>query len=210
MKRLPALLTLCLGYAGTVLAETPAPATDPAPLVEKAITAAGGRDKLLQLFRIREVFHFGDAPEPAAGKKRSTRESVLEAPKYWWLGGKDRTDEPAKFDVWGWTLGALADGKTKVEVVPDVTEDGNRPAFGLRVSGTVQPAMELYFDRETSLLIRMDWRGDIYRYSEVKEHDGVKYPSKCIIYKKTGNKPWFYHEITELERLKALPPGLSR
>ncbi len=182
---------------------------DPKPLVAKAVAAAGGADKLLKLFRMKELFHFGDKPEPAEGKKRSTRESVCEAPKYWWVGKADRTDEPAKFDVWAWTLGPLMDPQSKIETVPDVTENG-KPASGLRVSGTVTPAMELYFDKETHLLVRMDWRTDIYRFSDWREHDGVKYPAKSIIYKKAGNKPWFYHEITEIERLKELPAGLTR
>lgn len=195
--------------SAAVQAQSTPKTTDPKPLIDKAVAAVGGADKLLKLFRIKELYHFGDKPEPAEGKKRSVRDSVLEAPAYWWVGKKDRTDEPAKFDVWGWTLGAITDPKSKVVTVPDVTEEG-RDAFGLRVSGTVTPEMELYFDRESSLLVRMDWRGDIYRFSAWKEHDGVKYPSKCIIFKKAGGKPWFYHEITELERLKELPPGIVR
>jgi hypothetical protein len=201
-------LVLCLA-ASMSQAQEAAPKTDAKPLIAKAVAAAGGEAKLLKLFRIKEIYHFGDKPEPAEGKKKSTRVSVLEPPKYWWVGKADRTDEPAKFDVWGWTLGALLDAQSQVEGVADVTESG-RPAYGLRVSGTVTPPMELYFDQETSLLVRMDWRNDIYRYSDTREHDGVKYPAKCIIYKKVGDKPWFYHEITELERLKELPEGVKR
>ncbi len=197
---------LCLLLATTALAQT---ASDPKPLIDKAVAAVGGADKLLKLFRMKEQFHSGAEPEPKAGKKKTSRESVLEAPAYWWLGKKDRTDEPAKFDVWGWTLGAITDPKSKVEVVPDVTEDG-KAAFGLRVSGTITPPMELYFDPQSSLLVRMDWRADIYRFSDWKEHDGVKYPSRCIIYKKASGKPWFHHEIVEIERLKELPAELTR
>lgn len=185
------------------------PPADPRPLVTKAVAAVGGEDKLLKLFRMKERFHFGAEPTPPAGKQPSTRESVLEAPAYWWLNKKDRTDEPAKFDVWGWTLGAITDAKSKIEVVPDVVDEG-KPAFGLRVSETVKPPMELYFDKKDHLLVRLDWRSDIYRFSDWKEHDGVKYPSKCIILKKSTGKPWFFHEITELERLKELPAGIER
>ncbi len=32
----------------------------------------------------------------------------------------------------------------------------------------------------------------------------LKYPSKTIMSKKATDQPWFYHEITELERLKEL------
>jgi len=206
LRSLVPLFLLALGASAFAQA-APAPA-DPKPLIDKAVSAAGGADKLLRLFRIKEEFHFGDTPEPKGGKE-SARESVLEPPQYWWLGKKDRTDEPAKFDVWAWTLGAITDAKSKVEAVPDVTEQ-DKPAWGLRVSGTITPAMELYFDKDTNLLVRIDWRSDIYRFSEWLEHDGAKYPSRCIIYKKASGKPWFYHRIAEIERLKELPAGITR
>ncbi len=206
---LPRLLPFLFVVFTTVGYADPASVPAPGPLVEKAVAAAGGQGKLLKLFRMKEKFHFGDAPEPPEGKKPSTRESILEAPDYWWVGKKDRTGEPAKFDVWAWTLGAVVDPRTKIETVPDIQEEG-KPAPGIRLSGTVTPAMELYFDPASALLLRMDWRGDIYRFSEWKDHDGTKYPSKCVIFKKSTGKPWFFHEITELERLKDLPEGIIR
>lgn len=199
-----ALLSLVIATRGQ---DAPAPA-DPKPLIAKAVAAVGGADKLLKLFRMKEAYHSGADPVPASGRE-TPRESVLEAPTNWWIGKNDRTDEPAKFDVWGWTLGAITDSKSKVEVVPDVVDDG-KPAFGLRVSETIKPPMELYFDQQTNLLVRIDWRGDIYRFSDWKEHDGVKYASRCVLFKKATGKPWFYHQITELERLKELPAGLTR
>lgn len=205
ISRLTFLLPILILAVTHMQAQT----ADPKPLIDKAITAVGGKDKLLTLFRVKELFHFGDKPEPAEGKKRSTRESVIEPPKYWWIGTKERAEEPAKYDVWAWTLGVLTDAQSKVEVIPDMTDEG-RAAYGLRVSGTVTPAMDLYFDKETSLLCRLDWRGDFYRFSEWKEHDGVKYASRTIIFKKSGGKPWFYHEVTGLERLKELPAKLKR
>ena len=202
MKRLLlGLILLCHGAAAV--------AEDAAAKVTRVVQAAGGEDKLLKLFRIEEIFHFGDKPEPVEGKKRSTRESVLEMPGLWWLKGKERADEPAKFDVWAWTLGILVDPKAKVEGIPD-KEDGGKALFGLRVSAVVDPAMDLYFDPETSLLTRIDWRGDIYRFSDHKEHDGAKYASRTIIYKAASGKPWFFHEVTAVERLAALPEGVVR
>lgn len=199
---------LLLSLAATTHGQSTPEPTDAKPLIAKAVAAVGGADKLLKLFRMKEQYHSGADPVPKSGKE-TPRESVLEAPANWWLNKKDRTDEPAKFDVWGWTLGAITDAKSKVEVVPEVIDDG-KPAFGLRVSETIKPAMELYFDKQTNLLVRIDWREDIYRFSAWKEHDGVKYPSKCVIFKKATGKPWFYHEIAELERLKELPAGLTR
>lgn len=198
-------LSLLASFTTALNAQT----ADPKPLVDKVITAVGGQGKLLTLFRMREIFHFGDKPEPAEGKKRSTRESVVEPPQSWWIGNKERAEEPAKYDVWAWTLGLLTDPTTKVEVIPDMMDEG-KTCFGLRASGTVTPAMDLYFDKTTNLLLRIDWRADFYRFSEWKETDGVKYASKTVIFKKTGGKPWFFHEVTAVERLKELPANLKR
>jgi hypothetical protein len=67
----------------------------------------------------------------------------------------------------------------------------------------------LYFDRETMLLRRLDWRNDFYRFSEWKEHDGLRFASRTVIFKTKSGKPWFFHDITELERLAQLPAGLN-
>jgi len=56
----------------------------------------------------------------------------------------------------------------------------------------------------------VDWRNDIFRFSEPKEYDGFKYASKCVLYKRDSGKPWFFHEIVSLERLKELPEGLKK
>lgn len=201
-----AFAAFCLA---SVLAAGRAEAADAAEKVRKVVEAAGGAEKLLKRFRIEEVFHFGDTPEPPEGKKRTVRESVLEMPSFWWIKGKERADEPAKFDVWAWTLGILVDPKARVEVVPE-KQDGGKALFGLRVSAVVEPAMDLYFDPETDLLTRLDWRGDIYRFSDWKEHDGAKYASRTVIYKAASGKPWFFHEVTAVERLRALPEGVVR
>ena len=182
---------------------------DPKPLVEKALTAVGGKDKLLKIFRIKEIFHFGSTPEPAEGKQRSTRESILSQPDKWWINKKERGAEPAKDDVRAWSLDLLVDEKSKIEVIPDLTDEG-KACFGLQVSGSVEPAMKFYFDKETSLLHRLDWRADFYRFSHWKEHDGLRYAAKTIIFKVKDNKPWFFHEVTEIERLAQLPEGLTK
>jgi hypothetical protein len=180
---------------------------DPKPLVEKALTAVGGEDKLLKIFRFKEIFHFGDKPEPPEGKTRSTRVSVFSQPDQWWLGKQERGEEPSKDDVRAWSLDLLLDDQSKFEIIPDLIDEGKTCA-GLRVSGSVTPAMDFYFDKETSLLHRLDWRGDFYRFSDWKEHDGLKYASKTIMFKKKDGKPWFFHEVTALERLAELPEGL--
>ncbi len=178
---------------------------DPKALIKQIVTAAGGEDKLLKLFRIKERLNVTSDPE----QKGNERVSILEPPKYWWIGKDERGPEPAKFLAWAWTLGALTDPASKVETIPEVTES-EKPAFGLRLSETVDPPMDLYFDKDSSRLVRIDWRTDIHRLSEWKDRDGVKYPAKCIGYKKSTGKPWYFSEIMELERLNILPEGLKR
>jgi hypothetical protein len=199
---------LALGCASLLSSSARAEKPDPQALVRQVVAAAGGEDKLLKLFRIRERLNV--SPDPA--KPGSERVSVLEPPKYWWLGKKERVreeKEPATFLVWAWTLGALTDPKSRLEVLPEVTE-AERPAFGLRVSGTITPPMDVYFDRAANRLVRIDWRSDIHRFSDWKEHDGVKYPAKCVGHKKSTGQPWYFSDILELTRLHDLPPGLKR
>lgn len=200
------LLTVALFLAGSAWGAQDA--TEPQQLVRQAVEAVGGEAKLLKLFRIRERINVSPDPE----KKGSERVSVLEPPKYWWLGKKERVrdeKEPATFLVWAWTLGAITDPASKLEVLPEIT-DQNQMLKGLRVSGTITPPMDLYFSQADHHLVRIDWRSDIHRFSDWKEHDGVKYPARCIGYKKSNDKPWYYSDILELERLKDLPEGLSR
>jgi hypothetical protein len=199
---------LCLLAAFSLTAFAQARNADPKPLVEKALAAVGGKNKLLKVFRIKEIFHFGNTPEPPEGKNRSIRESILSQPDKWWINRKERGIEPAKDDVRAWSLDLLVDEKSQFEIIPDLTDEG-KTLIGLRVSGSVTPAMDFYFDKETSLLHRLDWRGDFYRFSDWKEHDGLKYASRTIIFKVKDGKPWFFHEITELERLATLPAGLT-
>jgi hypothetical protein len=201
--KIPAFAAICLFGSLAVAAEP-----DPAALVKQVVAAAGGEDKLLKLFRIREQLNVSSDP----AKKGSLRVSVLEPPKYWWLGKKERVKderEPATFLVWAWTLGALTDPASKLEAIPEILE-ADRPAFGLRVSGSINPPLDIYFDKAESRLVRIDWRTDIHRFSDWKEHDGVKYPAKCIGTKKATGKPWYFSEILEVERLKELPPEFMR
>ena len=202
--RLIIRVVFCMLAAALAQAET----SDPKPIVEKAILAAGGKDKLLKIYRLKETFHFGETPEPASGKKRSLRDSILSQPDHWWINKKERGPDPAKDDARAWSLDLLVDEKSRFEVIPEIVDEG-RKCVGLRISGSVTPAMSLYFDQETMLLRRLDWRNDFYRFSEWKEHDGLRYASRTIIFKVKSGKPWFFHDITELQRLAKLPEGLN-
>lgn len=207
--RIVFLIALCLATckANYVLSSDP----DTGIFVKQVVDAVGGEAKLLRLFRARETVNVSSDPD----KKAPERVSVYEPPKYWWTGKNERVkneakpDEPAIFLVWAWTLGILIDPASKLEVLPEIVES-NKPAIGLRVSGSVTPPMEIYFDKVESRLVRIDWRSDIHRFSDWKEVDGVKYPAKCIGFKKNSEKPWYFSEIFELERLTDLPEGLKR
>ncbi|MEQ8789564.1 MAG: hypothetical protein RIC55_24935 [Pirellulaceae bacterium] len=193
-------------YVSLVSFPVAASERDAQVLVKRVVGAAGGADKLLKLFRIEERLTVGSAPK----EDGKIRVSVLEPPEYWWLGKRQRdAEEPARYLAWAWTLGALTDPDSQIAVLPEMEEAG-KPAFGLRVSGTISPPMDLYFDKNESRLVRIDWKSSIHRVSDWKQHDGVRYPAKCVGYKKKNNQPWYFSEIVELRRLTELPEGLKR
>jgi hypothetical protein len=181
------------------------PASPEMKLVSKVIAAAGGDEKLLTLFRMEERY--------SAGKEfvspGTARVSVVEPPTSWWIGTKERGTEPAKITAWAWTLGVLKDPKSKLELLPDIT-DNEKSLSGLRITESVDPAIDMYFDKETDGLVRVDWRNDIYRFSDWKDFDGTKYPAKCAMFRRSSGEPWFFHEIVKIERLQVLPEGLQR
>jgi len=177
-------------------------------LVEQVVTAGGGEARLLKLFRMKERLAVSSDPSV----KGNERVSVLEPPKHWWLGKNDRVKnekEPATFLVWGWTLNALVDEKSNLQSLDEI-KINDKPAFGIRVSETITPPMDLYFDQEAKRLARIQWRTDRHEFSDWKEADGAWYASKCVGYKLATGKQWYQTEILELERLKELPAGLTR
>lgn len=204
------------GWATTALLlalreETPVAQQQNAPspeLLRATLDAIGGQDKILKLFRYKERLAVTADPQ-APGKERV---SVCEPPAHWWQGTRDRVTvdkEPATFLVWGWTLGVLVDPKSKLTLLDDITID-DKPAHGIRVSETVTPAMDLYFDQDTKRLVCIDWRNDRHRFSDWKETAGVSYAAKCVGYKRDTGKRWYHTEILDLEPLTELPEGLQR
>lgn len=177
-------------------------------LVKETVAAVGGEAKLLRLFRMKELLALGADPE----KKGTPRTSVVEPPEHWWQGTKDRVvvdKEPAVKLIWAWTLAAIVDPKSKLETLPDAKVE-DRPVYGIRVSETITPPMDLYFDRETKRLASIEWRADRHVFSDWRTYDGVQYPARCVGYKlKEGNR-WYGTEIVEIERLSELPEGLIR
>ncbi|MGE3806217.1 MAG: hypothetical protein AB7K24_16235 [Gemmataceae bacterium] len=212
-SHLPPILILLVMIA-------PARAADPDPkeLLEKALTAVGGQDKLLKLFQMRERLVLGaTVPPPPDPKEKGGRVSVLEPPANWWINKRDRGAEPAKFLVHAWTLGILVDPKSKLEALPAANIDG-KAVNGLRVSGSVTPPLEMYFDAKEHRLLAIDWRNDRHVFSEWKKtEDGLWYASRAVGFKFTNAKSktlaknqWYQTDILELTRLKELPMGLER
>ena len=180
----------------------------PKKLARRIVQSAGGKANLLSRFAIQERLNVSDD----LAKPGKPRESVFDGHEDWWFRGgkgdwKKKKDEPATDLVWAWTLQALVDEKSKLKVLPEIDEAG-RTLVGLQIGESITPAMDVYFDKTNLQLVRIDWRKDINRFSDWREHDGVKYPAKCIGYRKATGKPWFVSEITELHRLKEIPSDL--
>jgi type 1 glutamine amidotransferase len=179
-------------------------------LIDQIVKAAGGKGKLLSRFTIQEELNVSSDME----KPGKPRESIFDGHDHWWYrSGKGKwekkVNEPATDLVWAWTLQALLDSKSKIVPIPEM-KDGDDILVGLRISETIKPSMDIYFDKKNLQLVRIDWRKDINRFSDWREHDGTTYPSKCIGYKKDSGKPWFRSEITELKRLEELPDELKQ
>lgn len=176
--------------------------------IARAVNSAGGEGRLLRYFTFKDRVLIAEK-DTGFGTKR---ESVMDAPRSWWLktpaGYTERKTEPAKFLVWGWTLGAITDSASTVETIPDV-KDGDQELWGLRVSGTITPPMELYFARTNDLLARIDWRSDIHRFTDWKSAPGgFKYPARVVGHKMATGKIWYFDEVTEVTPLSELPEAV--
>lgn len=175
---------------------------DPAKYAAEIVSRHGGADRLLKTFSMAETYSTN------GGKKNSDRVSKLQPPHLWYLGQTERVSESGKGsvcqDVWMWTLGPLADPKTKLSAAPDAAVDG-RNAHALKVSGTIEPAIVAYFDAETFGLVRIDWKGQQFVFSEPKVFDGATVPTHCVLYGKDG-KERIRTDIRAITRLATLPP----
>lgn len=209
-------LSLCLVFGAVQVAYTEEP--EPKQLVDKVVSAVGGEDKLLKLFQMRERLVLGATIPPAVDPAmKGGRVSVVEPPGLWWIGTKERGEEPAKILAYCWTLGILVDPKSKLEVLPEITVDG-KAAVGLRVSEIVKPHMDLYFDTKDHRLVCIDWGGGRHAFSEWKKtDDGLSYPSRAVGIRFADAKTktlvkeqWYQTDILELKRLTELPEGLKR
>ena len=191
------LLTACAALAADSEADT---------LAKKIVASHGGADKLLRTFTFTEVYLL-------AGKDKGTeRTSTLQPPNLWYVGKRERVAEENKggvcHDVWMWTLAPLIDPKTKLEPLPDVRIEG-KSAHALKVSGSIEPPMNAFFDAATDDLVKIEWKGEEFFFSAPMEVDGTRVPSKCVLIGKTG-KERMRTELKKIERLQALSAKLSQ
>ncbi len=92
-------------------------------------------------------------------------------------------------------------------LLPEIKVE-DKPAVGIQLARKGKADLSLYFDKESGLLARIDWRTYHVTFSDWKEVDGVKYPSKSFVRTKEG-KLHLWTEFLELERLKSLPDCLK-
>lgn len=173
-------------------------------LAEEAVLAAGGAEKISVRFRLRDNLSVGKDPD----KAKIERLTYVEAPAYWRIKkmGKwvERTDEPAKWLVWGWTLGPLVDSDSIITSIAGV-EEGGKTSLALQVTDSVEPAMDLHFDPDTKALVRIDWDDEIARFSEWTDFGGYRLPATCDGFRRKSNAPWYFCDILEVEVVEEIP-----
>ncbi len=215
MWRMITGIGLCLLLAADRLT---AAEPDVADRVKSVITAAGGEENLLKLFRFRERVIIGDTPPPpVAENEPGNRTSVIEIPDHWWIGKDKRDKDKTRVLVWAWTLRILSDPKSKVELIEDAAVHG-KPAIGLRVTESVKEPIDLFFDKDDKKLVAIDYTDTRHVFSEWKKTaDGIAYPSRVVGFrfadraKRTvQDKQWYQTDLLELTPLKELPADLVR
>jgi outer membrane lipoprotein-sorting protein len=205
-----------LFLAGTALGQGNGSA-DAKALVEKAIKAAGGADKLAKCKAStwsEKGIYYGQGngidytgkyavqwPDKFRMEIEGAFTIVINGDKGWLKTGegtmelpKDQLDEhregrharyittllPVVQDP-GYTLATLKE-----------TTVGSKPALGVKVSSKGHRDVSLYFDKESGLLVKSEWRAkdlegggkDVQQeafYSNYKDVEGVKLPMKLLV-----------------------------
>jgi hypothetical protein len=90
------------------------------------------------------------------------------------------------YAAWLMTLLPLKETGFELAALPE-TKIGDDPAVGLQVTRKGRPTVKLWFDKKTSLLVKLERKAKdagqdvsiVYLLSEVKAFDGVKVPTRC-------------------------------
>lgn len=191
---------------------------DPRELVAQVLETAGGEEKLLKLFRLRERLLVTKMPaEPVTQDEKGNRTSVVEVSGDWWIGKAKRDKDKVRVLCWAWSLRLLLDPQSTIESCHDITVNG-KPAFGLRVTESVKVPIDLFFDVESKRLVVIDYDDTRHVFSEWKKTtDGHQYPSHVVGFRFTNrdagtlaSSQWYQTDILELTPLDELPVDLKR
>jgi hypothetical protein len=161
--------------------------------------------------------------EGEAGGEKFRLVQVLNGDKGW-VKVNDDTAEMGKEELarareeayaeWVATLVPLKDKKFSLASLGEVTLD-QRPALGVKVSHKGHGDIELYFDKETSLLVKSETRVKDDNDQEVteetfvsdyKEVQGTKQAAKFTV--KRDGKPYLEGEVTECQLAEKLDDGV--
>ncbi len=137
-----------------------------------------GEEKLLDVFRFHERVLITLTPAPLVdGETKGNRTSVVKAGGGWWVGAKKRNKDKVRVLCWAWSLRILLDDKSKIEAIRDIVVD-KKPAFGLRVTGSVKEPIDLFFDKELKRLSAIDYTDSRHVFSDWQEtKEGHLYPA---------------------------------
>ncbi|MEI6234074.1 MAG: hypothetical protein WCT04_13550 [Planctomycetota bacterium] len=102
----------------------------------------------------------------------------------WYVGKTERVAEQNKGGVchvvWMLTLAPLVDPKSKLEALPDGSVEG-KAAHGLKVSGTIEPPMNVFLDAATYDLVKVEWKSEPFFFCVPTEVDGTRVPSQVYV-----------------------------
>jgi len=185
--------------------------------VAQVIKAVGGEEKLLDVFRFHERVLITSKPTPlAAGETKGNRTSVVKVGGGWWVGTNKRNKDKVRVLCWAWSLRILLDDKSKIEAIPDIVVN-KKPAFGLRVTGSVKEPIDLFFDKESKRLSAIDYSDTRHVFSNWKNtKDGHLYAAHVAGFRfadrklrTVQEKQWYQTDVLELIPLTELPSGLK-
>jgi outer membrane lipoprotein-sorting protein len=212
-------------------------AADARAVIDKAIKAIGGEEKLAKTpastwSEKGTYYGMGDGM-PYTGKYavqwpnqfRMEIEGVftivLNGDQAWMNGQdmeKEQIGEHKEGHYTGWvsTLLPLKDPAFKLTLLPETKVD-NKSAVGVKVSRQGHRDVNLFFDKETGLLVKTATRAKAEEqggkevnqetyYQNYKEADGVKTPMKIVV--KRDDKPYVEAEISDLKRSPKLDDKL--
>ena len=167
-------------------------------LVEAAVKAAGGAERLPRLFRWQETWFAGE------DKTAKPREAFLVPPHAWYQDGKniavgdaDRLEKT--YLVWAWSLVPLLDPDSTLTLLPAQTHAG-RTVQGVRLARASQPDIDLFFDSETRRLAVIYWRKYRIEFSGWREVDGFTFPAQAAVRHLEGR----LHLRTEIQQFENL------